>query len=31
VIYLAFDRLARRVEQRRGRKQKPESAPMPGD
>jgi multidrug efflux pump len=31
VIYLAFDRLARRVEQRRGRKQKPGSAPMPGD
>ncbi|TMH49670.1 MAG: multidrug transporter subunit MdtC, partial [Betaproteobacteria bacterium] len=31
VIYLAFDRLARRVEQRRGRKEKPGSAPMPGD
>jgi len=31
VIYLAFDRLARRVEQRRQRKQKPGPAPMPGD
>jgi multidrug efflux pump len=31
VIYLAFDRLARRVEQRRERKQKPAPAPMPGD
>jgi multidrug efflux pump len=31
VIYLAFDRLARRVEQRRQRKQKPEAAPTPGD
>jgi multidrug efflux pump len=31
VIYLAFDRLARRVEQRRERKQKPGPAPMPGD
>ena len=31
VIYLAFDRLARRVEQRRERKQKPAPAPTPGD
>jgi multidrug efflux pump len=31
VIYLAFDRLARRVEQRRERKQKPGPAPNPGD
>jgi multidrug efflux pump len=31
VIYLAFDRLARRVEQRRGRRQQPRPASMPGD
>src|SRR5207244_4714444 len=31
VIYLAFDRLARRVEARRGGKQKPAPAPTAGD
>jgi multidrug efflux pump len=31
VIYLAFDRLARRVEQRRGRGRESDPAPMPGD
>ena len=31
VIYLAFDRLARRVEQRRRRGQDPKSAPLAGD
>ncbi|HEX5863907.1 MAG TPA: efflux RND transporter permease subunit, partial [Casimicrobiaceae bacterium] len=31
VIYLAFDRLARRVEDRHERKQKPAPAPTPGD
>jgi multidrug efflux pump len=31
VIYLAFDRLARRVKQRRQRKEEPGTAPMPGD
>jgi multidrug efflux pump len=31
VIYLAFDGLARRMEQRRGRKREPRPASMPGD
>jgi multidrug efflux pump len=31
VIYLAFDRLARRVEHRRTQKREPGAAPMPGD
>jgi multidrug efflux pump len=31
VIYLAFDRLARRVEGRRGRKARSEPAPRAGD